>query len=61
MGTDADTHSQTLGGERSQVGGLHWDPPLEAQGEHHRKADEELWEPEGREPQRKRTPAEHSP
>lgn len=31
-GNGCSTHSQTLGGERSQAGGLHWDPPLEAQG-----------------------------
>lgn len=24
MGADAETQSQTLGGERAQVGGLHW-------------------------------------
>ena len=30
MGADAETHSQILGGEKAQIGGLHWVPPFKA-------------------------------
>lgn len=56
MGGDAKTHSQILGGKRTQVGGLHQVSPFRSSKGPHGEGEEKFREPEG-----SRTQEEHSP